>query len=92
MLFDFEYRRAMAATNLGTTYRALGMHDEALEFLLKGKNIYENLVSEKPNTDLDGLMKSLLSLGSFYNSVEDLCTAREVYLQLLPIIQSLFEK
>ena len=92
LLFDFEYKRAMAATNLGTTYSALGMREEALEFLLRGKNIYENLVSEKPKSDLDGLMKSLLSLGGFYNSVGDLGAAREVYLKLLPVIQSLFDK
>ena len=92
LLLDFKYYRAMATTNLGTTYKALGMYDKAIEFLLKGKNIYEDLVFEKPSRDLDGLREILSTLGSFYNSSGDIVAAKEVYLKLLPIVQNLFEK
>jgi tetratricopeptide (TPR) repeat protein len=86
---DFEYQRAMTITNLGTVYKVLGMHDQARELLLQGRNAYEDLTTKDENEYLPGLMKNLSSLGAFYLATNDFDAAKEAYSRILLIARKL---
>lgn len=91
-LSNFEHRRGMVITNLGTTYKALGMHDKADELLLQGREIYESLVAKDEKKHLPGLVRNLSSLGMHYFAIEDLNAAEETFSRLLPILRKLVEQ
>jgi len=90
-VLKFQQERAMAITNLGTTYLALGLKEKAEFFLIKGIEIYKDLADSHQVNNSDGEMKNLYSLASFYNINGDLAGARNALLQAISITEELFD-